>query len=65
MAFECKAGGESGHVLLRDSDVQELTWEPGSEIVQNAKTEIPGEQQKLRMLRSQLGEHTDKDISHC
>ncbi len=65
MAFERKSGGESGHVLLRDSDVQELTWELGGELVQNTKAEIAGEQQKLRVLRSELGKHTDKSISHC
>jgi hypothetical protein len=65
MAFERKTGGEPGHVLLRDSDVQELTRELCGEIVQNTKAEISGEQHKLRVLCSELGKHADKSISHC
>jgi hypothetical protein len=40
VAFEGQTGSEAGHVLLRDTNIQELTREASDEVVQDAKAEI-------------------------
>ena len=64
VAFHRQPGRQTGHILLRHADVEELLRKPGDKLVENGKAEIAAQKQDLRVLRSKLSQHTKKSVSH-
>ena len=50
VTFERKAGGEAGHVLLGDADIEKLAREARDVLVEDGEAQVAGQQENFRVL---------------